>query len=428
MSVLQVGIDLGRDTNAVCAVSGEGERVDQPRQFANTKPGAQEMCQWLAALMEDGAFETLHIGGEATGLLWVHLFWELQTTEALTAFQPRLYLLQARTVRHFKKVLAQRDKSDAQDAYAIAEWLRFGHLPHPVQLDERFMALQRLTRYRFHLAHTLAREKVYVQQVAFALKANTYQTQRPFSRAFAKSGLWALQHYTTIDELATGDPDELVAGLSAASRGTLVEPERYAQCLQQSAAQAYPLPPALVEPVNIMLRSSLAHITFLQHHLAVVEQHIEALAEALPGYGHLRSIRGLGLVYAAGLVAEIQDVQRFMVDAQGQLRTPHQGQAALAKFAGLWWPRIQSGKFEGQNRSLAKTGNRYLRYYLIEGANSVRCSEPAYQAYYARKYAEAVRHPHHRALVLTARKLVRLVFSLLLNDQDYQPRGGNPDY
>jgi transposase len=121
-------------------------------------------------------------------------------------------------------------------------------------------------------------------------------------------------------------------------------------------------------------------------------------------------------------------VQRFMTDAQGQPRTTHQGQSALAKFAGLWWPRIESGKLKGEARRMAKTGNHYLRYYLVQAANGVRLNAPDYQTFYHRKHREAVRFKHRRALVLTARKLIRLVFALLQKNEHYQLPGGAPGH
>ncbi|MNP77487.1 hypothetical protein D3C76_1749270 [compost metagenome] len=42
--------------------------------------------------------------------------------------------------------------------------------------------------------------------------------------------------------------------------------------------------------------------------------------------------------------------------------------------------------------------------------------------YYRKKYNEVPRNQHKRALVLTARKLVRLVDVLLRNGQLYTPR------
>jgi hypothetical protein len=51
--------------------------------------------------------------------------------------------------------------------------------------------------------------------------------------------------------------------------------------------------------------------------------------------------------------------------------------------------------------------------------------DPVFAEYYAKKKAEPKQFAHKRALALTARKLVRLVFFLLKTNQLYQPKGGN---
>ena len=62
---------------------------------------------------------------------------------------------------------------------------------------------------------------------------------------------------------------------------------------------------------------------------------------------------------------------------------------------------------------MIKSGNRYLRYYLLEAANSVRRCDSEFRRYYDLKFKEVNKYQHKRALALTARKLVRLVFRLL---------------
>ena len=93
---------------------------------------------------------------------------------------------------------------------------------------------------------------------------------------------------------------------------------------------------------------------------------------------------------------------------------------AVAKIAGLWWPRAESGEFAAQDRRLAKSGNRYLRYYLIQAADKMRLYCPEYAAYYARKFKESTKHHHKRALVMTARKSVGLIVGLLHRDEPYR--------
>lgn len=68
---------------------------------------------------------------------------------------------------------------------------------------------------------------------------------------------------------------------------------------------------------------------------------------------------------------------------------------------------------------MTKTGNKYLRYYLIQAANSLRHHNAECRKYYSLKYRETKLHPHKRALVLTARKFVRLVYALLSKQQLY---------
>jgi len=68
---------------------------------------------------------------------------------------------------------------------------------------------------------------------------------------------------------------------------------------------------------------------------------------------------------------------------------------------------------------MTKTGNKYLRYYLIEAANSVKNHVPEYQQYYYKKFSEVTKHGHKRSLALTSRKLVRLNFGLLTKNQIY---------
>ena len=63
-------------------------------------------------------------------------------------------------------------------------------------------------------------------------------------------------------------------------------------------------------------------------------------------------------------------------------------------------------------------------YYLLEAANSVRRCDSEFRRYYDLKYKEVNRHQHKRALALTARKLVRLVFRLLKDNRLYKPPEG----
>ena len=94
---------------------------------------------------------------------------------------------------------------------------------------------------------------------------------------------------------------------------------------------------------------------------------------------------------------------------------------ALAKYCGIVWNDNDSGDFVAEDKHMSKAGNRYLRYYIIEAAGSVIRHCPEYKNFYDKKYAETRNHQHKRALALTSRKLIRLLFGLLDKGHLYSP-------
>ena len=143
----------------------------------------------------------------------------------------------------------------------------------------------------------------------------------------------------------------------------------------------------LAEPLRIVLSTTMANIRSLTAQLKALDKTIAAELAAIPQT--LDSVPGLGPVWSAGLIAVLGDVSCFADDD------------AIALFAGLTWPAHESGQFQAKETPLSQRGNRYLRYYLVEAANSVRRHCPEYADYYAAKYAQTPKHPHQRALVLT---------------------------
>lgn len=311
----------------------------------------------------------------------------------------------------FRESYPDIGKGDWTDAMVIADRLRFGRLPAECYLDERYQPLQRLTRHRKHLVSVPVGEKQLALGYVY-LKLSAYRIERPLSDTFGAASREILEGYLTPEEIVAAPLSELAAVVKEHSRGRVADSEEVAKVVKQAASRSYRLPKPMVEPVNLLLSSSLTTIRTLGAQLKPPDKAIATELEAAPPQT-LRSVPGLGPVFSAGIVAEIGDVNRF------------EREESLAKFAGLTWRRHQSGEFEGEQRPLTKTGNEYLRYYLIEAANSVRLSCPQeFGSYYQKKYREATRHRHRRALVLTARKLVRLVHSMLRSGRIYQPPKG----
>lgn len=158
------------------------------------------------------------------------------------------------------------------------------------------------------------------------------------------------------------------------------------------------LPKTVNDSVNQVLSISIASIKALEARIKEFDKAIAAQTELLSNV----------LISIPGIMGEIGDINRF----------PSQSQ--LGKYAGLAWRQHQSGDFEAEDTKQIQSGNRFLKYYLCEGALSlVRC-DTEYSNCYRSKYKEVNRHQHKHALPLTARKFVRLVFALLKDNRLYQ--------
>lgn len=408
-----VGLDVAQDDASVCFLLADGKEPVPSWSIPNTQPGADTLATTLAQLAQTYHVDQLRIGMEATGLLWWHLACALKDAPALAPFAPRIYALNPHLITTFRKNFGALPKTDCADAFLIAERLRFGRqLPSPFQLDARYAPLQRLTRFRCHLGRNLAREKSYFLSFLF-LTFSTYGQIAPFGDPFGATSSALLDEFTT-EELAQQSLDDLAAYLQAKGRGRFADPDALAATLQRAARDSYRLDKVLQQPLRLVLGTTLATIRTLQTQLKTLDKTIAQELAAIPQT--LASVPGLGPVWTAGLIAELGDISRF------------DDEAAIAQFAGLTWETKESGSFQAEDTALTKRGNSYLRYYLVEAANSVRLHCPEYAQYYAAKYAETPKHAHQRALVLTARKLVRLIDVLLREGKRYMPPAERPNH
>jgi transposase len=389
----------------------DGHEIGKRFTVQNNRPGTEAFVREVALRAVEGDFDAIHIADEATGWYWWHFFQTLEQDPVLNQWPLSLYPFNPRLTANYKKAMGDLDHSDPIDALYIADRLRTKRkLPTLFHYDERYFPVRVLTRYRYHLVHQLAREKSYCLAMLY-LKYSEYsrKDKKPFSELFGATSRAVVQEFASIDEIAALPFDELVEFIDEQGHRRFPDPCKNARKLQQVAEDSYPLPEAMQGPVNVVLSLSLRHIRSLEG----LQKRIDtAIAEAMPTIPQtLETIPGVGPVYAGGISTEIGDLARFEYD-----------QAKVAKYAGLVWRKHKSADFEAEETKLTRSGNRYLRYYLCEAANMVRLKDPEYKAYYHKKFHEVRKHQHKRAIVLTARKLVRLVVRLLTTNQTYQLR------
>ena len=423
---LQVGIDFSQKRADFCLLFPDGRPLESHTAVDNSYLGYSLAKQLLLDALDSYSFDGVDVSGEATGYLWLPFFLQLAADPELELHDLKLYLLNPRWVKWFKKCFSQDHKTDERDPFYIAERTRTRRPDVTWSAYPNILALRFYTRLRFHLVRNLAREKCYFSTFLF-LKASSYRRLKPFSDVFGVTSRLVLTRQPSLDELTELPVEDLAMQLHEMSGHHLRDPCKNARKLKQVSQESFPLDERLILPVQRILDLTLDHIRFLEGQVEQVNRWIATEIQAHPSIAQLATIPGVGPVFSSGIGAEIGDTQRFLQgykwDKKHKRYRPRNlrnAEDAVAKIAGLWWPRSSSGDFEAEDRRMAKTGNRYLRYYLIQAANLMRKRIPEYTKFYDRKYHEASKHHHKRALVLTARKSVGLVVGLLHRNEPYR--------
>ena len=405
MNPLYVGIDVSSRSNVAYLMNPDGSKHSN-FSVANSLDGSRQLVKRILSAIISESLSDVIIGLEATSVYGDNLVCFLREDGSLNPYNKRIHVLNPKQVNKFKQSYNDLPKNDYVDSFVIADCLRFGRINKEVYLDDyRYKALQNLTRARFFAVQNLAKEKQQFLNYLFK-KYSTMAQEKVFSDTFSTSALAVYEEFDSAEALANMDLQQLTDFLIQKGKNRFPDPESVAKAIQKAARSSYRLPKTINDSVNQVLSISISSMKALESQIKAFDKAIAAQMELIPNT--LTSVGGIGPVYSAGIIAEIGDINRFS------------NQAALAKYAGLAWSQHQSGDFEAQNTRLIKSGNRYLKYYLCEAAMSlVRC-DAEYSRFYHLKYKEVNKYQHKRALALTARKFVRLVFRLLKDNCLYR--------
>lgn len=419
MNTLYVGIDVSTQTNQVCAMNFE-QIVFFNLSFQNTPEGCDALISTLYAFIDKEKFDAMTIVTESTSVYDYHVCTYLSSKLSITNLKITIYSVNARSIANYRKSYVEMEKTDPGDAYLIADFARVGRCNkiRPFKATQH-IALKRLTRERYHLSEQLVREKNYVLNNIY-LKVSGMLTlpnrEQPFTDIFSASNIRFLTEYTSPFDLAERPLQEIIAYFRSTSKNRCDDYARIASQFDTVIRSSYRLDKAAYDSLSISIAASINLIQCLESQIKMIDKAIEKEMKGLyPNeYLCLMSIRGIGPVFAAGILSEIGDISFF------------KNHAALAKYAGFQWSKNESGKFSADDKHAINSCNKYLKYYITQATQmSVVHGFDFTSNYYYEKYSEPCHHKHRRALVLTSRKLVRLIYSLLRDNKLYVPVSHN---
>ena len=116
------------------------------------------------------------------------------------------------------------------------------------------------------------------------------------------------------------------------------------------------------------------------------------------------TIPGYGVICSAELAGEIGTIERFA------------SEASLALYLGMAPLDNTSGKYRGSKSP--RQVNARAKAAMMTGVDRHRKQVPQSQRYYEKKRAEG--KTHNQAIRALGRSLVRVIWSMLTNNRDYQ--------
>jgi transposase len=363
------GADVHKDL-IVATIIGEDESQLQAR-FGTTNAELMRFKDWLIANnCEQLAFE-------ATGVYWIPVYDALSSTIDIIVANP----WQIKTIPN--------DKSDSKDSNRIATLCRNGQIKRSRVFTKNDRDLRTLTRARsgYIKTRTQLRNRIHKYLAASGIKLNSC-----IHDIFGKSGRYILENLVegkSIEELLDGIPSGRI---------------RKKRDLIKAA-----LDTVLNETSRMLIEDTLDLLDNVESKIEATSQEIlNKIQTRNKDLAIVMSIPGIGFVAGSIILSEIGDYRDF--------KTPEQ----LAKWCGLNPGENESA---GKRRScgITKQGSKYLRTVLIEIAHVVaRMSNTALSKFFQRLKGRKNRNV---AITALARKLICLIYHLLINQELY--REGN---
>jgi len=243
-----------------------------------------------------------------------------------------------------RAMVQRRAKTDKLDAQLLANLLRIDQIPLAYIPPEPYHQLRELVRRRARLGRELAEAKIQLRALL-----GRQNRQAPYRTPFGVRGLawFRNQDFGWIENLCR---DEL-----------------------------------------------LARLTHFGRQAAILDQHIERLADAFPQATALTEIHGIGLYSALLIVAEIGEPERFRSAKQ------------VGAYAGLT-PRVHQSGGHCYRGSITRQGSAWLRWILVEAAIKTIRRDAALKNFYSRVRK---RSSAKIARVAVARKLAEICWKRL---------------
>ena len=390
MSECYIGIDVSKAASTAQGIDEKGKKLFYV-EFTMEAEGFSKLLGALRSHCKD--FSMLKAAMESTGCYHTNLLCFL-ATEGISCF-----VINPLLIANFAKLSLRKTKTDKKDAMVIAQFL----LVHKdvlvkVEPSQSLQDLKDLARERESLTVLMSGLKNDIKrmlQITFPeleSLCNVFsESMRDIIKQFPSARLVRIANFVVVKKALTP---------SDARRTSPFYPEDFIKAARDSVA-TNSIAKELILPEKYAT---------LEHLMKQRERITEALVEAcqammIKDIEIITSIGGISDTTASAFLAEVGDYKAFS------------SYKHLIAFAGLDPSIHQSGKFEGRSK-ISKRGNRHLRHLSYLMTTCVVRLDNIFREYYLRRRAEGL--PYKKAILATAHKLLRVIFTILTNRTTFQ--------
>ena len=390
MSKCYVGIDVSKDASTAQGIDEKGKKLFY-FEFTMDAEGFSKLLGVIRSHCKD--FSMLKAAMESTGCYHTNLLCFL-ATEGIPCF-----VINPLLIANFAKLSLRKTKTDKKDAMVIAQFLLI-HKDVLVKVEpsQGLQDLKDLARERESLTVLMSGLKNDIKrmlQITFPeleSLCNVFsESMRDIIKQFPSARLVRIANFVVVKKALTP---------SDARRTSPFYPEDFIKAAQDSVATDS-IAKELILPEKY---ATLEHL--MKQRARITEALVEACqAMMIKDIEIITSIGGISDTTASAFLAEVGDYKAFS------------SYKHLIAFAGLDPSIHQSGKFEGRSK-ISKRGNRHLRHLSYLMTTCVVRLDNIFREYYLRRRAEGL--PYKKAILATAHKLLRVIFTMLTNRTTFQ--------
>ena len=387
---MYVGIDVSKEKFDACGIGDEGKKIFSLSCSMN-RNGFDKLVLQLTKL----STASLLLGMESTASYHIALF------SYLTAKGYRVAIINPLLIANFAKLSLRKTKTDKKDAFTIAQFLLLQRKavnthtasPHLTELRDLSRRRERLVDQMTSLKNDMKR-----------ILSVTFPELETITGVFTKSTLRLLTEFPSAHAIMKAGYDAVAALVISRSRGRKAAAS--VQVLMNTATTSV----GVASPAkDLILKQEAALLLELEGQAEEIMKLIMDLSgeKIQRDATILTSMRGIGDKTAFNFLIEMGgDVNAFEHDRK------------LIAASGLDPTTYESGKYKGQSK-ISKRGNRHLRRVIWLMTTKVIINNPVFRDYYFKRRKEGL--IYKMAVLATAHKLIRVMFSMLVNQKCFEP-------